>query len=204
MQGFLFSIGTIFGINPFGLSLGMILLSFWSFVQPVITYYLFFGEELFNAADFMFQKSLPYIGIEKENVLMVLIGIVVLKAAFGVALALFAWKTKGEDLLQEKLALMAKPRKVQTGSPFVLALKDLTKPLFVFSLILTGLFLRFSNHDYSQIIWYLMRPVAIGFMFFYFSRTLTLDRWLLRLHGGRFQVFAKGCELALAKIRKVI
>lgn len=204
MQGLLFSIGTIFGINPLGLSIGMILLSFWSFVQPVITFYLFFGEELFNAAEFMFQKSIPYLGIEKENILNVLIGIIILKAIAGVVLVLMAWKSKGEGLLQEKLVTMAKPKKNQTGSPVVLALKDLLKPLFVFSLILTGVFLRFSNHDYSQIIWYLMRPVAIGFMFFYFSRTLTLDRWLLRLQGGRFQVFAKGCELALSQIRKVI
>lgn len=204
MQGLLFNIGTLFGINPFGLSLGMILLSFWSFVQPVITYYLFFGEKLFNAAEFLFQKSIPYFGIEKENILKVLIGIIVFKAVAGIVLAIFAWKSKGEDLYQEKLATIAKPKTPQTGHPVFLALKDLTKPFFLVSLAGTGIFLHFSQHEYSEIIWYLMRPIAIGFMFFYFSRTLTLDRWLLRLQGGRFEVFAKGCELALRKIRKVI
>jgi hypothetical protein len=204
MQGLLFNLGTLFGINPLGLSVGMILLSLWSFIQPLVTYYFFFGEKLFHAADFLFQKSLPYLGISKKNLLSVLIAVVITKAIIGVMLALYAWKSKGKDELQDKLASITKPQSKKTGHPALLAFKDLLRPLFLMSLGLTGIFLYFSQHDLSQIIWYLMRPVAVGFMFFYFSRTLTLDRWLVRLQGGRFQIFAKGCELALTKIRKVI
>lgn len=205
MQGLLFNLGTsVFGINPIGLSMGMILLSFWSFVQPLITYYLFFGEKLFNAALFLYEKTLPYHGIEEKNLFWFFIGLVGLKAIVAVGLALYAWKNKGIDLKQDNFAIERKIGINKSGSPLLLALRDLTRPLFLMSLILTGTFLVFSQHKLAEIIWYLLRPVAIGFIFFYFSRTLTLDRWLLRLHGTRFEFFAQGCQVALAKIRKVI
>jgi hypothetical protein len=205
MQGLLFNLGTlIFGINPLGLIIGMILLSFWSFVQPVITYYLFFGDKLFNAAEFLYQKTLPYHGIEEKYLIWFFSGIVLLKAVAAAILAIIAWKTKGKIGYQEEWAKLAKRKPVTDQHPAILALKDLLRPIFLISLFATGMFLYFSQHKMAEIVWYLMRPVAIGFIFFYFSRTLTLDRWLLRLHGGRFESFAKGCEIALTKVRKVI
>lgn len=61
MQGLLFSMGTgLFGINLVGLILGMVLLSFWAFIQPLVTYYFFFGDKLIDAADFLFKKTLPF------------------------------------------------------------------------------------------------------------------------------------------------
>lgn len=205
VQGLLFNLGTLFfGINPIGLSAGMILLSIWSFVQPLITYYLFFGKKLFNAAQFLYEKTLPYHGIEEKNLLWFFIGIVIIKAIAAVLLALVAWKKQGEDASQDKLAIKTKLKERKNRHPAILALQDLSRPLFIVSLILTGIFLYFSQHKLAEIIWYLLRPIAIGFIFFYFSRTLTLDRLLLRLHGGRFEVFAQGCQVALAKIRKII
>jgi hypothetical protein len=205
MQGLLFNLGTlIFGVNPFGLSVGMVLLSFWSFVQPLITYYLFFGDKIFNAAEFIYKKTLPFHGIEAQNLIWFFLGIVVLKAIFAVYLAIVAWRNQGMNQLQDRLASISVSKKATLGHPAIMALKDLLKPVFLLSLIMTAIFLYFSQHKLAEIIWYLLRPVAIGFIFFYFSRTLTLDRWLLRLHGSRFEVFAKGCELALSKIRKVI
>ena len=203
MQGLLFNIGTLFGVNPFGLSLGMILLSFWSFVQPLVTYYLFFGKELYNAAEFLYQKTLPYHGIEVKNLFWVFTGVVTLKAIVAVVLALMAWKTKGESEYQDRFANYVVKKDIKTGHPAILALKDLLKPVFLLSLAATTAFLYFSQHAFAEIIWYLMRPIAIAFIFFYFSRTLTLDRWLARLENGRFHTFAEGCKLALAKIRRV-
>jgi hypothetical protein len=204
MQGFLFSIGLLFGVNPIGLSFGMVLLSLWSFIQPLITYYVFFGENLFIALDFVFEKTMPFHGIRKENLLWLMGGIILLKALMAVTLALLAWRTNGDDNLQDRLANLAHKKEVQIGPPALLALKDLMKPVFLLSLFATGFFLSFSQHPWSKIIWYLMRPVAVGFFFFYLSRTLMLDRWLQRLGGTRLKSFAKGCELALGNIRKVL
>jgi hypothetical protein len=202
VQGLLFNLGPfLMGVNLFGLILGMILLSIWSFIQPLVTYYLFFGEELFNAAEFLYKKSIPFHGIEGETLTHLFLGIVSLKALFATGLAILAWKGLG-DKFQERLAQIGHQKEsVKTGSPFLLALKDLTRPLFVISFLGTGAFLIFSQ---TASTWYLLRPVAIAFIFFYFSRTLTLDRWLSRLESGRFQTFAKGCKLALERLRKII
>ncbi len=200
MQGLLFSIGTLFGINILGVSIGMILLSFWGFIQPLITYYMFFGEEIVHAADFLIQK----IGIKTELVFEALVAIVIVKAMAGVVLAIFAFRANGKSDFQDKLVLIKKTKTPASGTPIKLALKDLMKPFFLFSLTTTAVFLYFSQHAWSEIIWYLLRPLAVGFIFFYFSRTLTLDRLLVRLYGGKFETFAKGCEVALAKVRKVI
>lgn len=203
MQGLLFNIGTLFGVNPLGLSLGMVLLSFWSFVQPLVTYYLFFGKELYNAVEFLYQKTLPYHGIEVKNLFWVFTAVVIIKAIVAVVLALMAWKTQGQSEYQDRFAEYAIKKEIKTGHPALLALQDLMKPIFLLSLAATTLFLYFSQHDFAEIIWYLMRPIAIGFIFFYFSRTLTLDRWLAKMENGKFHTFAAGCKLALTKIRKV-
>lgn len=197
MQGLLFNLGTLFGVNPFGLSLGMILLSFWSFVQPVITYYLFFGDTIVDLAKFIYEKSLPYGGE------YLLYGVIMAKALTAVILAMIAWKNKGHSLTQDKF-LEHKPLPQKQGPPLLLALKDLAHPLFLLSLLGTGIFLYFSHHSMSEIIWKLMRPLALGFIFFYFSRTLTLDKWLKKLHGGKWESFALGCEEALKNLRKIL
>lgn len=204
MQGLLFNLGTLFGINLFGLIIGMILLSMWSFIQPLLTYYLFFGEKIFHAAEYLFQKTLPFHGIEKSELKWFFLGLVLLKCLIGICLAILAWKNEGESHFQDRLVQLPKVKKIKQGDPLKLALKDLTKPLFVLSLVLTGVFLYFSQHNFAQIIWYLMRPVGVAFIFFYFSRTLTLDKWIYKLRGGRFDFFAKGIEIALTQVRKII
>ena len=203
MQGLLFYLGTVIGINPIGLSLGMVLLSFWAFVQPLVTYYLFFGNEIINAAEFLYQKTFQYHGIKAENLLWLFIGVIIVKALAGIILAILAWKTKGKSDYQDSFASFAKAKTPESGDPLMLAMKDLLKPIFLISLMGTAIFLYFSQHEIAEIIWYLMRPLAIGFMFFYISRTLTLDKWLVRLENGRFHTFGEGCKVALEKIRKV-
>jgi hypothetical protein len=204
MQGLLFTFGLGLGINPLGLSLGMALMSLWSFIQPLVTYYLFFGDKLIDSAKFIYAKTLPFLGLTEEALWWILSIVVMAKVFLGISLALVAWKKQGEDDHQERLTYYIKPKKTQHAPPVILALKDLTRPLFVFSLGSTAIFLWFSQHPWAQILWYLMRPLAIGFIFFYISRTLTLDRWLMKLQGSRFEVFGKGCELALSRIRKLI
>ncbi len=204
MQGLLFSIGTRLGVNLPGLILGTVLLSLWSFVQPVVTYYLFFGDALLEALSYLYQKTLPFHALKKEHLLARLLGLVGLKAATAIGLTVLAWRQGGDESFQERLVVYAKARPGSAQHPALLALRDLMRPMFLASLGLTAVFLFFSQHHFSGIIWHLLRPLAVGFIFFYFSRTMTLDRWLARLHGGPWENFSKGCEIALAKIRKVL
>ncbi len=206
VQGGLFSLGVfLFGVNGLGLVVGMVLLSFWTFLQPLVTYYLFFGSELFAALNYLFEKTLPYHGLSLGGLGWILAAVVAVKALVAAVLAVLAMGSKGADF-QDRLLVMAKERGLKplaprAGSPLWLALRDLTHPLFLFSLFATGFFLYFSQHSAGEKIWIMLRPLAIGFCFFYFSRTLTLDRWLSRLHGTRFEGFARACQGALAHLR---
>lgn len=215
MQGLLFNMGIlVFGTNPVGLCVGMALLSVWTFLQPLVTYYLFFGKELINAVEYLYEKTLPYHGLKAESLLWIFIGLVVTKMLAAVILAIVAWRIQGETiygknyeeglikLAKEKGAKISDERK--NGDAAWLAVKDLFRPLFLVSLATTGVFLYFSQHDYAQIAWYLLRPIAIGFIFFYISRTLTLDRWLMKIENGKLRSFSLGCQTALAKIRSII
>lgn len=215
MQGLLFNIGVVtFGINPIGLCVGMSLLSLWTFIQPLVTYYLFFGEKLFSALDYLFEKTLPYHHIEKKSLLWIFLGFVILKIVVGVILGIIAWRTQGKTIYGKnydaELLRLAREKGIKLNpenkSANVLwsSVKDLFRPFFLLSLFMTGLFLYFSQQSYAQIGWYLLRPIAIGLIFFYFSRTLTLDRWLIKIENGRLRSFSLGCKIALAKIRTFI
>ena len=216
MQGLLFNLGVVFfGTNLFGLCAGMALLSVWTFIQPLITYYLFFGEKLFTAADHLYEKTIPYHGIKKEMLLWIFLGIVVTKMLAAIIIGIIAWRTKGESIygknyeaglikVAREKGISLDTEKTPQKNAAWLSIKDLFRPLFLVSIVITGLFLYFSQHDYAQIGWYLMRPVAIGFIFFYFSRTLTLDRWLIKIESGKLRSFSLGCQTALAKIRRII
>lgn len=211
-QGLLFQIGIwILGPRLVGLMLGMLLLSVWTFVQPLMTYYLFFGSRWFAALDFVFQKTVPFHGLTLGTLFGILGGVVVAKMIFAMALAILAWRNGGGSPLQDRLLRLAlekgaRPLEGKTGAkrghPAWLALKDLTHPLFLFSLGATGFFLYFSEDKMAEKIWIFLRPLAIGFLFFYFSRTLLLDRSLARLEGTRLEPFGKSCQMALAELRK--
>lgn len=215
MQGLLFNIGIlIFGTNPVGLCVGMALLSIWTFLQPLVTYYLFFGKELISAVEYLYEKTLPYHGLRAESLLLIFLGLVITKMLVAIILAIAAWRIKGKSIYgenyeeglikfaREKGAKISDERKNQNA--IWLAIKDLFRPLFLVSLLTTGIFLYFSQHDYAQIAWYSLRPIAIGFIFFYISRTLTLDRWLIKIQNGRLRSFSLGCQAALAKMRSII
>jgi hypothetical protein len=180
-----------------------------------VTYYLFFGEKLFSAAEYMFKKTVPYHGLKAESVFIIFAVIVAIKISVAILLALIAWKRGGKSIygkdydeslfrLAQEKGILINAEKSSHKQALWNAFKDLFRPLFLISLLLTGTFLYFSQGNYSSVGFYLLRPLAIGFIFFYLSRTLTIDRWLMRLEGGRFHTFSQGCQSALAKIRRLI
>ena len=57
-----------------------------------------------------------------------------------------------------------------TGQVALMALRDITKPFFLFSFLLMILFFVFSRSEWSEAIWLSLRPLAIAFVFFFLSR----------------------------------
>lgn len=212
MQGLLFQVGvSLFGATLPGLLLGMLLLSLWTFVQPVVTYFLFFGANWLKALDFLFEKTVPYTGLTLHALAIILAAVMIVKMLAALGLAIYAWKSAGASEFQDRLLKVAVEKGVKPlagkpgakrGHPAWLALRDLLNPLFLFSLAATAFFLYFSEDKLGAKIWIFLRPLAIGFLFFYFSRTLLLDRWLARLEGGRFAGFGRSCQVALTELRR--
>ncbi len=100
-QGLLFFFGEfLLGSNLAGWMLGMALLGLWAFVQPLITYYLFFGGELFRALAYLLEKALPRIGLEPTQLWWIFGAVVGVKILAGVALAWLAWRTSGRPGFQ--------------------------------------------------------------------------------------------------------
>lgn len=212
-QGLLFTLGELLlGANLGGWMLGMALLSLWTFLQPLITYYLFFGPYLVKALRYLVEKTLPYTAHAWKTVALLFGAVVLIKMVAAVSLAWIAWRSRGESPAQDRLLRFAEGQgarpdlteePVSRGRAVWLALRDLLRPLFLASLAVTAFFLYFSEHSAAAWCWVMLRPVAIGFCFFYFSRTLTLDRWLARLHGTRGENFARACQRALAGLRQI-
>lgn len=203
-QGFLFTAGVrLFGVNLVGLIVGMVLLSTWTFLQPLITYYVFFGDQLFTAFDY-FQKTLPFVKNSLTILAIIFAVVVIVKVLLAIGLAILAWRTQGQALFQDRLLAQAKnyssltPRRVTNGSPVILALRDLLNPLFVISLATTTTFFFFVESSWSQVIWMSLRPVAIAFVFFYISRKINLRRFL----RSRESELARVTERALEEIEK--
>lgn len=209
MQGFLFFCGVfLFGINLVGLCVGMTMLSLWTFLQPLLTYYFFFGAQLISAIEYLYQKTLPYHGLKAEVLLAIFLTLLTVKILFAISLAIVAVKIPHSGLIQDQLLEIArekgaKPRSEGKGSKVWLAIKDLFNPLFLFSFITTLIFIYFSEHTKAQMIWVMLRPLAIGFLFFYFSRTMRIEPILAYAQGTRFETFVKSCAVALQDFKKI-
>ncbi len=215
MQGFLFNLGIIVGGKKLaGMMLGMALLSLWAFVQPIITYTLFFGTELFGALDYFYQKTLPYHFISKDDLFVLAMSLVFLKIIMGLILAVVADRSSSESIYSsEKMAKFDKLYHVgqlalknnnqsenHFQSRWYLALKDLMNPLFIVSFLLTTLFLFITKPNDVALAWMVLRPLAVGYLFFYFSRSLTLERWLKNREKGALADFAQSSRIALDKM----
>lgn len=181
MQGLLYAIGiTLGGANLFGVSLGMVLLSLWAFVQPLLTLYLFFGSSLVEAAGFYAKKLNEELGLRPEVLLWVLGAVALFKALLAVGVGAYSWRGSLERLAGIEARLWnlgarhyPAPAAASStvGERLKLVAHDLTKPFFLFSLLLVGVFLVFTQGPGAHTVWLLLRPVALAAIFFYLARS---------------------------------
>lgn len=220
MQGFLFSLGSLFfGINSFGIGVGAALSSLWAFAQPFLTLILFFGEGFFQAIAFYQEKWIKNLGITDESILLALGGLVLLKMFLAISLCIWSYKTGRFFTHAQQAVLKFRPRdshkpklslpqeanltlKQETFTSLKLALKDLVNPLFLSSFTLMIVFFIFSRSEHSQTIWILLRPLAVAFLFFFFSRHPSFYRLFAPLQRYRwFRGFAKTFTMTKNKLQ---
>ena len=212
MQGLLFSLGAgALGATRLGIVLGMVLLSFWAFAQPLVTLYLFYGNDLAHAVQFYSKKSADAFGVSLNAIWMTLAAAVALKAVLAGFVGIAATRVSEDAVERFRSRMIAAASDLSRfeGGPTPTwqgrvraAIKDLTRPIFLVSWILMGLFFVFAEGGHAQLVWRLLRPLAIAFLFFYFSRSPWASRLLATMREDtRFARFATLWDQTLARIR---
>jgi len=191
-QGHLYSLGLwIFGVNLFGRLLGALLSSLWAYIQPIVIYLILFGEDLIYIYDYFFKKLSELTNINHENFYLILFSIIFLKFFLSILTVLLAYKIKDEHL--DKFQDWAKDRaqinikKKKYKNPFFGALKDLLNPMFSASIVLTFIFFYFVKSDHSNLIWIMLRPLALGYILFFILRVMPLERRIEKLKAGKYK-----------------
>jgi hypothetical protein len=193
-QGILYYFGVLFlGTNAIGLLLAILLSSSWAFLQPVLFIYLLFGKTSMAVAEYFLHEAEKIISHPDQIIFWVILGLYFLKCFLAYLASWLAINMSDEKFYkyEKRMILEIKTRPMSKNSDFFLAVQDLFNPLFVLSLLLTGLFFIFSNSTRAEIIWGLLRPCALGLIFFYIFRVYPVNKLSAYLYQKNFIRIAK-------------
>ena len=205
VQGFLFSMGIfLFGNNQIGILFGASLLSVWSFIQPLILAYLFFGEKLFLAIEKLWIEIADKLSVPVEIGPEILIGFIIFKVILSCVIASIGWRYHlfvTENYLKKIMQYKNKaPFKLKTpfkGSAVSGAVRDTLNPWMILSLLLTAGFMWLTeDSNYFSIFMYTIRVLAISWLAFLFIRAFPLS-WVQKILI-RFPKLKKSIDHALA------
>ncbi len=205
MQGFLFWIfNSLFRKNIFGQLLGAVALSLWSFVQPVVTYFLIYGYQLLKLYDYYEKKLAQDFSFIHSSILFAVILVLTIKITLAIALVIYSVTTQKEiqfvnvDQMQRLAGKTADLKR--SNSPWRAALNDMTRPLFILSFLLMLLFIWQIEGPLSQKIWFALRPLATAYLIFYLVRSPFVAEKLfqLSLRSERFNKIYQKSKKAYA------
>lgn len=177
IQGMLYNLGILcFGNTLLGRLTGGVLSSTWGFLQPLLLYWLLFGPSFFQAIEKLaWVEGLFY-------------GLVVGKAITAFLIVLFTpfLPTSKFEQYLHKLSSITQSKHLSPvlKHPVKQAFNDLFKPLFLVSLVITVMFLYFSQGMSKILIWGIIRPLGAGFLCFFLMRMLPFELWLKRMKNG--------------------
>jgi hypothetical protein len=181
VQGALYSAGiAVFGVNALGIALGMALLSVWGFVQPLLFAAILFGGTFFQAIEESWRGLATLLGVPFDFGISVLLVVVLAKAIFSAAFALFAWRSDGGfeaayfsrlEKLRDRFRRMGSARSEVPRGHAVGALFDLLNPWFLVSFTLTMAFIVYAGNEERRWI-YFGRTLLVAYVLFYLVRAL--------------------------------
>jgi hypothetical protein len=180
-QGLLYSMGVlVFGANLLGVMIGMLLLSLWGFIQPVLVAYLIYGESFFSGILKLWETLSQSLGINPAIGIKILVFIVSTKLLAALWIGVLGWHSslafekRYVKYLQSLNPKSVVPKKNLT--PLKGAVRDLLHPYFLISIAMSALFFSLSESHGAKEIWiYIARPLAVAFILF----------WLVRLYLAR-------------------
>lgn len=204
MQGQLYNLGLLLlGNNGFGRILGMSLLCLWGFIQPLALYLILYGQTLVEMATYYANEMSKVLTVKPDDFLSILLALVVFKIICGIVVVILAQILKKKKVEQYENWLMSKHKpaeKVQGGSPWVMALKDLLSPAFLMTWFFMLVFYFYSDHLWSADIWLVLRPLALGYLLFLGLRIFPVEKLVPRL-SARFPFLGMALESALKQIK---
>lgn len=192
-QGLLLNCGTwLLGKNPAGILVGAILFSTWSLLQPVLLSYWIFGSTWWKAMESLFEKvtewfSLFGLGVSlswTELLTFSLAGnavVCVIVGQIGYVVPAQRWAKYIRWI--ETRSVQTAPKKntrAMNASPWKLALRDMLRPMFLFSFALSVSFLLGLSTSHVEIAVGLCRFLILGYLTFWALRALPLARWIER------------------------
>ncbi len=204
MQGQLYNVGLfLLGNNGFGRILGMSLLCLWGFIQPLALYFILYGKTLVEMAEYYSQELSKVFHVTPDDFLSILISLVVFKLICGAVVVILAQILKKNKVDQYETWLISKHKPQEQkieGSAWILALKDLFSPVFILTWLLMLLFYLYSQHAKADLIWILLRPVAVGYLIFLTLRIFPVQK-IVPWVTNRYPFLGRAIESALKQIR---
>lgn len=189
-QGVLYYLGvSLFGVNLVGQLVGMMLLSLWGFIQPLLIYYVLFGQQLFDVAQYFLNQIQPILSLSLGHIFYAVAAVALLKTLVGVWIVIVFRKMSESQFesLVKKIKI-SEPRSTRESSLITRIARELFRPVFVISLIMTAVFYFVTRPMGVEIVWSLMRPVALGFLLFGLIKFVPFERILsAQAKDGGFQ-----------------
>lgn len=182
MQGFFFHLPLrVLGVNNLSLIISGILLSLWAFLQPILLYLIIFGKDLINVANYYLEKLHEVLNFVPEKLSIVLTIVILIKIILSISITIFAIfiKSELEESFEKKILKLTK---INNDTPNYQnnilkgIIKDLTKPIFLITIILTAIFFYFQEHSFSKTLWMLLKPIGIAVVVFSFIRVYPIER----------------------------
>jgi hypothetical protein len=191
-QGQLFSVGTVcVGNNILGHIIGAILASLWAYIQPFGIYLLLFGKDLIYMIEYFIAKIGKVFTVTTENILSIVFILIGIKILLALILVVIAHYISDEQYAKYQDWALNQKKQIKNEtiktSPFLGALKDITSPLFLISILMFIIFFIFSKSDYSSLIWALMRPIAGGYFLFLFLRMYPIENHIKKMKKGKYK-----------------
>jgi hypothetical protein len=214
-QGLLFNLGTLaLGRNALGAMLGALLSSAWAFVQPVLLYWLLFGDVLLRGAEVLYRRTQEAFHFDRGDLIVVVSALAAIKAVAALGVSWTAWRMgeQGFERYQAKLKgagaagrarmLAATSGAFSSREAALAAARDLVRPGFVLSLVAVSVFFVWSEASVSEWIWGLLRPVALGFVLYFAVRVIPWDHALIRLERAGWTGMSRSFRAAIRALRK--
>lgn len=205
-QGLLFYLGLLLGgLNFLGLIIGSILSSAWAFIQPVMFIFLLYGKTTIDVAEYFLKEVEKLIPHADQFLLFLVIALFILKCLAAIVLSILIIRMKEEayQQFQQKMVLNIKaPHHARQLPAWRMALTDLMGPLFIVSFLMTAFFFLYSQSDKAEMIWALIRPLALGYLFFYAVRVWPVEKTSGWLRSKGHTRFADNLDVAIEMIKK--